>query len=122
LIAFKDYIVCLMVIVLCAFGNIQDAYATNSSYSGAPGNSYDLIVVGIGSGGFGAALAGIYSFGRHISWDGWGAFPGGEHIIDSKRRYADTLRRHPGPGKLADATFRKAQWNLSQSTVAWGRI
>ncbi len=164
MIAFKDYIVCLMAIVLCAFGNIQDAYATNSSYSGAPGNRYGLIVVGIGSGGFGAALAaarqglavlclekadriggtavragvsmwepgaggtgfpfevysrlkalpnavGIYSFGRHISWDGWGAFPGGEHIIDSKRRYADTLRRHPGPGKLADATFRKAQWH-----------
>ncbi len=164
MIAFKDYIVCLMAVVLCTFGNTNDAYASNSSYSGATGDTYDLVVVGIGSGGFGAALAaarqglevlciekedciggtavragvsmwepgvggtglpfeiyrrlkafpnavGIYSFGRHISWDGWDAFPGGEHIIDSQRQYADTLRRHPGPGKLADAAFRKARWH-----------
>jgi len=129
-----------------------------------PARAYDLIVVGVGSGGFGAALAaaraglsvlclekaegiggnavragvsmwepgvggtgfpfeiyqqlkaypqavGIYSFGRHISWDGWSAFPGGEHVIDPDRCYRDTLRRHPGAERSADAAFRQAHWH-----------
>ena len=111
--------------------------------------SYDLVVLGAGSGGLGAALAGarqglsvllleksdeiggtavrsgvsmwepgvggtgvpfeiyerlraapgavgVYSFGRHCSWDGAKSFPGGEHVIDPDRKYADTLRRHGG--------------------------
>ena len=160
----KDYIICLTAILLFIFGIAADVRARNSSDSKTVEASYDLIVVGMGSGGFGAALAaarqglsvlclekadriggtavragvsmwepgvggtgipfevygrlktipdavGIYSFGRHISWDGWEAFPGGEHVIDSERRYDDTLRRHPGPGKSADATFRKDQWH-----------
>ncbi len=125
---------------------------------------YDLVVVGVGSGGFGAALAaarggltvlcidraeqiggtavssgvcqwepgvggtgypfdiykrlkripqavGIYSFGRHISWDGWDGFPGGELVIDPERRYADTLRRHRSREKNSDAAFRKEYWH-----------
>jgi FAD dependent oxidoreductase len=126
--------------------------------------SYDLVVVGIGSGGFGAALAGarqglsvlcveksdriggnavqsgvtmwepgvggtgfpfeiykrlkpvpnavgVYSFGRHISWDGWEKFPGGEHVVDPTHGYADTLRRHRSREKNADAAFRKEYWH-----------
>jgi len=130
----------------------------------APGNRYDLIVVGVGSGGFGAALAGarlglrvlcleiadeiggnavrsgvsmweagvggtgfpfeiykrlkkidlatgIYSFGRHIWWVGWKGFPGGEHVIDPKCAYRDTLRRHPEPGTTISHEFRKERWH-----------
>lgn len=125
---------------------------------------YDCIVVGVGSGGFGAALAaargglsvlclekadriggnavrsgvsmwesgvggtgfpfeiynrlteiphavGIYSFGRHMSWDGPATFPGGEHVIDPQRKYVDTLRRHRSRTQRADAAFRKATWH-----------
>jgi len=164
MIVLKNYAICLTAILLFVFGNFRDACATDSGDSRTVDASYDLIVVGIGSGGFAAALAaarqglsvlclekadhiggtavragvsmwepgvggtgipfevyrrlktlpnavGIYSFGRHISWDGWEAFPGGEHIIDSERHYADTLRRHPGPGKSADAAFRKDRWH-----------
>lgn len=125
---------------------------------------YDLVVVGIGSGGFGAALAGaragldvlllekedriggnavcsgvtvwepgvggtgfpfeiyqrlkayrdavsIYSFGRHMCWDGKEAWPGAELLPDPSRTYADTLQRHrPLPDKVDDA-FRKASWH-----------
>lgn len=125
---------------------------------------YDLIVVGIGSGGFGAALAGarqglsvlclekadriggnvvrsgvtmwepgvggtgfpfeiykrlksksdavaVYSFGRHFSWDGRDAFPGGEHVVDPSCRYIDTLRRHRSRQKHSDPAFRKEFWH-----------
>ena len=160
----KKYVIRITAVVLCAIYGVQDGYGTDSSGNKKPGTDYDLIVVGMGSGGFGAALAGarqglsvlclekadriggnavragvsmwepgvggtgfpfeiyqrlkglpqavgIYSFGRHISWDGWEAFPGGEHVIDPQRRYADTLRRHRSPDQPADAAFRKARWH-----------
>ena len=59
---------------------------------------------------------GIYSFGRHFSWqDGWHwphaldrvNFPGCETILDATCRYNDTLRRHPEPGKPFDETFQR---------------
>jgi len=162
--SFKHYVIHLIVIILCAFSNLPDVRASSTSNGGTTESSYDLIVVGIGSGGFGAALAaarqglsvlclekanriggtavrsgvsmwepgvggtgipfevyrrlkafpdgvGIYSFGRHISWDGWEAFPGGEHVIDPERQYAHTLRRHPGYNRSADEAFRKATWH-----------
>lgn len=41
---------------------------------------------------------GIYSYGRHQSWfkpdEEPYRFPGGETILDPRRGYADTLRRH----------------------------
>ena len=154
----------VILIVLCDGGAAPGVPTCNAMPSESPEDSYDLIVVGVGSGGFGAALAaaraglsvlclekadriggnavragvsmwepgvggtgipfdvyrrlktcpqavGIYSFGRHISWDGWSAFPGGEHVVDPNRRYADTLRRHRGPEGATDAAFRKAQWH-----------
>ena len=55
---FKDYILRIVGIVLFTFSGIQDAYATHSGDNGTLGIHYDLIVVGMGSGGFGAALAG----------------------------------------------------------------
>ncbi len=141
-----------------------DTQGQDATGGRSPEGDYDLVVVGVGSGGFGAALAaaraglsvlclekadriggnavragvsmwepgvggtgfpfeiyqrlkahrqavGIYSFGRHISWDGWSAFPGGEHVIDPGRQYVDTLRRHRGSDGRADAAFRKAQWH-----------
>ena len=55
--------------------------------------------------------AGIYSFGRHIWWVGWEGFPGGEHVVDPARRYADTLQRHrPGP-EATDQDFRREHWH-----------
>ncbi len=134
---------------------------------------YDLVVVGAGSGGLGAAIAaaraglsvllversdgiggtvarawvnvwepgvggtglplelyrwlrsvpravGLYSFGRHFAWqDNWYwphrldrvNFPGGELRIDPARRYADTLRRHPGAGRKADEAFQREHWH-----------
>lgn len=154
----------MIVTVLCVGAVAPDAYGHGAAPDKSVANHYDLIVVGVGSGGFGAALAaaraglsvlclekadriggnavragvsmwepgvggtgfpfeiyrrlktypqavGVYSFGRHISWDGWSAFPGGEHVIDSDRRYADTLRRHRGPDGPPDAAFRRAQWH-----------
>jgi len=153
-----------VVAVLCVGALVEDTRGQDATPSGSPESRYDLVVVGVGSGGFGAALAaaraglsvlclekadriggnavrggvsmwepgvggtgfpfeiyqrlkaypqavGIYSFGRHISWDGWSAFPGGEHVIDSARRYSDTLRRHRGSDGPADAAFRRAQWH-----------
>lgn len=123
---------------------------------------YDLAVIGAGSGGIGAALAGarlglsvllveradtiggtatrggvhtwepgvggtgipfeiyrrlkqilnavgVYSLGRQFSAGippGEPPFPGGEAVIDPSRRYADTLRRHPGDETFDDA-FRR---------------
>lgn len=40
---------------------------------------------------------GISRIGRHFSWDGPGAFPGGETVLDPNLRYADSLRRHGMP-------------------------
>ena len=129
---------------------------------------YDLIVVGGGSGGIGAALAGarlglsvllvekgdrlggtavrggvhcwemgaggtgipfdmyrrlkripegagIYSYGRHMSW--WDPekepyrYPGGERVIDPERRYIDTLQRHGAPGLRHDREFSRRMWH-----------
>lgn len=59
---------------------------------------------------------GVYSFGRHFSWQGgwyWPHaldqvnFPGGETILDPACRYVDTLRRHPEPGKPFDEAFQR---------------
>ncbi|MBX7258634.1 MAG: FAD-dependent oxidoreductase [Candidatus Hydrogenedentes bacterium] len=125
---------------------------------------YDLVVVGIGSAGFGAALAGarmgldvllleeadriggnavssgvsmwepgvggtgfpfeiyqrlkpipnavaVYSFGRHIAWDGPKAWPGGESVPDPACTYLDTLQRHRPAPKVVDDDFRKAHWH-----------
>ena len=47
------------------------------------------------------SAVGIYSFGRHCLWDGFEVFPGGEHRIDPKRSYVDTLRRY-GIGSLLE--------------------
>jgi len=127
---------------------------------------YDVVVVGAGSGGIGAALAasrmglatllvekadglggtaarggvsmwepgvggtgipfdiyrrlkkipgavGVYSFGRHGGWakPGEVRFPGGEHVVDPSRRYADTLCRY-GTGHLRDnEPARREMWH-----------
>ena len=127
---------------------------------------YDLAVIGAGSGGIGAALAGarlglsvllvekaatvggtatrggvhtwepgvggtgipfeiycrlnripdavgVYSFGRQFSAGiapGEPPFPGGEVVMDLSRRYADTLRGHPGDDTCDDA-FRREHWH-----------
>ena len=63
---------------------------------------------------------GICSHGRHFSWQAesyWPHaldkvnFPGGEFLIDPKRRYTDTLRRHPGPGVVFDEAWTRAHWH-----------
>lgn len=63
---------------------------------------------------------GIYSYGRHFSWqDGryWPGqldkvnFPGGERLIDPFRRYRDTLRRHPGPGQARTEAWCREHWH-----------
>ncbi|MBN1350295.1 FAD-dependent oxidoreductase [candidate division KSB1 bacterium] len=63
---------------------------------------------------------GIYSYGRHYAWqEGWFwrdaldkvNFPGGELLIDPGRRYADSLRRHPGPGVVADEAWKREHWH-----------
>ena len=147
---------CLMAGVLVLFCGISAA--------DAPARHYGLVVVGIGSGGFGAALAGarqglsvlcleiadriggnavrsgvtcwepgvggtgfpfeiykrlekkpgavaVYSFGRHISWSGWDAFPGGEKVPDPAGKYIDTLQRHPPQGQAADTEYRRENWH-----------
>lgn len=63
---------------------------------------------------------GVYSFGRHFCWqDGryWPHaldkvnFPGGELLIDSRRRYLDTLRRHPGRGQRLTEAWCREHWH-----------
>jgi len=64
---------------------------------------------------------GVYSHGRHFCWqtDGWFwphrldrvCFPGGELVTDPARCYADTLRRHPGPGQKATEAFCREHWH-----------
>ena len=63
---------------------------------------------------------GIYSFGRHFSWqDGWYwphqldkvNFPGGEMLIDPERRYRDTLRRHPPGGLRPSQDWAREHWH-----------
>ncbi len=62
---------------------------------------------------------GIYSYGRHFSWQDrhyWPDyamvnFPGGELLIDPERRYLDTLRRHPGPGQVRNEAFCRKHWH-----------
>jgi hypothetical protein len=146
------------------------ALATHSPLRGgeSPQLACDLVVVGGGSGGFGAALAaarlgldvvlveradclggtsvrsgvncwemgaggtgipfdvyrrlkqiphavGIYSYGRHQAWyrpqEEPYRFPGGETVIDSGRRYRDTLRRHGLKGLGADEQRCRAEWH-----------
>lgn len=132
--------------------------------SQSPKDRYDLIVVGAGSGGIGAALAAaragtdvlllerghviggnavragvsmwepgvggtgipfdiyrrlreslqaaaVYSYGRHICWPERGDFPGGEHIVDPGRRYADTLRRYGARSVAQDEAFCRENWH-----------
>ncbi len=147
-----------------AMGGMVSAGKRAKAQERSAPDHYDVIVVGIGSGGFGAACAAaqqglrvlcieqapqiggnavasgvtmwepgvggtglpfliyrrlktapwgaaIYSFGRHFSWDGREAFPGGEHVPDLRRTYTDTLRRHRGDGQPADTAFRKEHWH-----------
>jgi hypothetical protein len=63
---------------------------------------------------------GVYSLGRHFRWQEdfpWPhhpercCFPGGEHLIDPARRYTDTLRRHPEPGRPADEAWIREHWH-----------
>lgn len=63
---------------------------------------------------------GIYSYGRHFSWQAGRFcpdspakvnFPGGELLIDPARQYLDTLRRHPGPGVIADEAWKREHWH-----------
>jgi hypothetical protein len=57
---------------------------------------------------------GIYSYGRHLAWfkpdEEPYRFPGGETIIDPRRHYADTLRRH-GTRGFADEAALREQWH-----------
>lgn len=142
---------------------LSSCITRNSTADPEPGH-YDLIVVGIGSGGFGAALSAarmglkvlavekaeriggtavnagvsmwepgvggtgfpheiycrlqkrsnavaVYSFGRHISWDGIEVWPGGEHVPDPARTYRDTLQRHRADGGKVDQDFRRKCWH-----------
>jgi len=57
-ISLKAYAICMMAVALGAMYCVQDAHAASSTNHGSSKNQYDLIVVGMGSGGFGAALAG----------------------------------------------------------------
>jgi hypothetical protein len=58
----------------------------------------------------------VYSFGRHMSWNGFEAFPGGEHLPDPDRCYRETLRRHGGTSEafrrenLHGVVFEPAQY------------
>ncbi len=63
---------------------------------------------------------GIYSYGRHFCWqDGFHwpdrldkvNFPGGELLIDPRRSYLDTLRRHPGPGQPKSEAWCREHWH-----------
>lgn len=63
---------------------------------------------------------GIYSVGRHFCWqDGWYwphqldkvNFPGGELLIDTERRYLDTLRRHPPGGLRPPQDWAREHWH-----------
>ncbi len=63
---------------------------------------------------------GIYSYGRHFSWQdaqywphtlGKVNFPGGELLIDTERRYVDTLRRHLGPGRSKTEAWCREHWH-----------
>jgi glycine/D-amino acid oxidase-like deaminating enzyme len=63
---------------------------------------------------------GIYSFGRHFSWqDDWYwphaldkvNFPGGETLIDPERTYADSLRRHVAPGEILNEAYQREHWH-----------
>ena len=63
---------------------------------------------------------GIYSYGRHFSWqDAWYwphapdkvNFPGGELLIDPGRRYLESLRRHPDPGQPPTEAWCREHWH-----------
>jgi len=64
---------------------------------------------------------GIYSCGRHFSWQKDGffwphqldrcIFPGGENVVDPVRRYLHTLRRHPAPGQVKGEDFSREFWH-----------
>jgi hypothetical protein len=140
--------------------------APERQYARSVREQYDLAVIGAGSGGIGAALAGarlglsvllvekadtiggtatrggvhtwepgvggtgipfeiyrrlkqipdavgVYSYGRQFSAGvapGEPPFPGGEVVMDPSRRYADTLRRHPGDDICDDAS-RREHWH-----------
>ena len=58
---------------------------------------------------------GIYSFGRHGSWYKPDRepyrFPGGELVIDPRRRYVDTLQRHVPEGTAKTEAFCREHWH-----------
>lgn len=147
-----------------AVGGVLRSHMSAAAQEPALKEHYGLIVVGLGSGGFGAACAAarqgldvlciekagqlggnavassvtmwepgvggtgfpfeiyrrlkaapwataVYSFGRHFSWDGPKAFPGGESVPDLTRRYADSLRRCRSDGKPSDEAFKREHWH-----------
>lgn len=55
--------------------------------------------------------ANVWSIGRHCCWPGGEAYPGGESLIDSRRVYADTLRRHGSRGMATDESFCREHWH-----------
>lgn len=64
---------------------------------------------------------GVYSFGRHFSWQEDGFFwpdrldkvnfPGGELLVDPHRRYADSLRAFPDPNHQHSSAWRREHWH-----------
>lgn len=58
---------------------------------------------------------GVYSFGRHCLWprEDDAPVPGGEHVVDPARTYADTLRRFgsPDPRSPEGGSFRRDRWH-----------
>ncbi len=57
---------------------------------------------------------GIYSFGRHVAWQGPEIdpkYPGGEQLIDPNRRYLDSLRRFGAPPMAQAEKFRREHWH-----------
>lgn len=58
---------------------------------------------------------GIYSFGRHLQWHDPTRepfrYPGGETVIDPKRRYLDTLQRHIPPDAQRTEAYCREQWH-----------
>lgn len=69
---------------------------------------------------------GITSFDRHICWpdrDERPTFPGGEMLIDPRRTYLDTLRRHGATSLRDDETFVREHWhNVSFEPDIYARV
>jgi hypothetical protein len=58
---------------------------------------------------------GIYSFGRHMQWRDptreTFRYPGGETVVDTKRRYLDTLQRHIPPDAQRTEAYCREHWH-----------